>query len=163
MRALSLYSGIGGMDLAAEWAGFEIIAHCEADEWTRSVLESRFSGVASYESDTDLTADELDRLGPIDIVIGGPPCQPHSHAGLQMGAGDPRNRFPEALRIVRDCAPRWVVWENVAGARPYAESSVLPSLRDLGYNVGILEFPVCLVGAPHRRQRIFIVAHAISE
>lgn len=151
------------MDLAAEWAGFDVVAHCEADEWARSVLERRWPGVPCYERDTDLTVRELRSLAPIDVVIGGPPCQPHSVAGRRLGADDPRDRFPEALRIVADCRPRWVVWENVGGSRGYAESFVLPSLRDLGYEVGLFEVPVCLVGAPHGRKRIFIVGNACRE
>ena len=164
LRALSVYSGAGGLDRAALAAGVEVVALCEADPFCRRLLAVRFPGVPIYESDTTLTADRLaaDGIGRIDLVFGGPPCQPASSAGKRLGASDPRWRWPEYFRLVRDLRPRWVVAEqppgilSLHGGRPWAW--VQDQLDALGYRVGWSCYGADAVGAPHRRERVFLLA-----
>ena len=170
-RVLSLYSGAGGMDRALP-QGYEVAAFCEAAAYPRSVLALRHPGIPIYQSDEEVTSDRLNRdgIGPIHMVIGGPPCQEFSMAGRRLGAAGARNRFPEYLRIVRELRPVWCVAENVAGLRVADEGrylgAVLWELADMGYRVGWGHWRAADAGAPHRRERIFIVgylAHPIGD
>ena len=151
------------MDLAAEAAGIEIIAHCEPDPWCRERLAAQWPGTIIYEYDSDITADRLrtDGLWPIDILLGGPPCQSVSLAGKRLGPADPRFRWPDALRILGELLPAWVVWENPPGLASAAAGAVLGSIQDtmaeMGYTVGRGQWGAADLGAPHRRERIFIV------
>jgi DNA (cytosine-5)-methyltransferase 1 len=162
---LSLYSGIGMMDLAAQTAGIEIAALCEPDAYCRHVLFYYHPGKTIYEYDHLISADRLrtDGIGPIDLIFGGPPCQPASAAGKRLGESDPRWRWPEFLRIVGDCRPRWIVAENPPGilslAAGWAFQGILAELERLGYRTGRMLFGADAVGAPHRRDRLFIVGY----
>jgi DNA (cytosine-5)-methyltransferase 1 len=161
MNHLSLFSGIGGFDLAAEWAGFTTIAFCEKDPYCQKVLAKHWQGVPIYDDIRELTAARLvaDGIGPIDLITGGFPCQPFSIAGKRKGAADDRHLWPEMLRVIQEVKPTWIVGENVAGFIAMALDSVLSDLEAEGYETQTLVLPACAVSAPHRRDRAFIVAH----
>jgi DNA (cytosine-5)-methyltransferase 1 len=163
VRALSLYSGIGGMDLGAHIAGIETVGFCEADAFCRGVLRRHWPDVPIWESDEDVTVKSVRERtggGGVDLVFGGPPCQPFSVAGKREGTVDPRHRWPQMARIVGELRPAWVVVENVAGFGDVAEQLVRPALERLGYETVRFDVPAAGVGAPHRRERIFVVAYA---
>jgi DNA (cytosine-5)-methyltransferase 1 len=158
---LSLFSGIGGLDLAAEWAGFTTVGQCEWADYPTKVLEKHWPDVPRWRDIRDLSADDFRRRTGIDrptIISGGFPCQPFSVAGKQKGKGDDRYLWPEMLRVIRELAPRWVVGENVPGILRIAADDVCADLERLGYEVGIFDFEAAAVGAPHRRERIAFVA-----
>src|SRR5207248_5374871 len=118
-----------------------------------------------FESDEDVSAESLlsSGVGEIDIIAGGPPCQPFSVAGKQAGVADPRHRWPQMARIVAELHPAWVVVENVGGFLDVAKPLVLPDLERLGYDAWAIQIPAAAVGAPHGRARIFIVAYSADE
>lgn len=153
------------MDLAAHWAGIAIVAHCEADAWNRSILLRHWPEVPVFESDEQVTRESLRAIGidRINIVAGGPPCQPFSVAGKRGGEQDPRHRWPQMARIVDELRPAFVVVENVAGFSDVAEQLVRADLDGLGYRSVRFDIPAAGVGAPHRRERIFVVGYADDE
>jgi DNA (cytosine-5)-methyltransferase 1 len=163
MRALSLYSGTGSMDLAAEMGGIEIVACCEPNPFRRRVLAARWPDKKLYEYDTEVTRERItaDGLLPIDLVLGGVPCQPVSLSGKRLGSADPRFRWPEALRIVRELRPRWAVWENPPGLATVGAGAIFGAIQsemaEMGYTVGWAQWGAADVGAPHRRERMVIV------
>ena len=165
MRHGSLFSGIGGFDLAAEWMGWENVFHCERDEFCSRVLKYHFPRSISY-GDIKQTDFSVHR-GEIDIISGGFPCQPYSGAGKRLGKEDDRHLWPEMLRAIREVAPRFVVGENVRGLLNWNGGVVLDEIyADLeaeGYEVGTFVLPAVGVNAPHRRERVWIVAHANGE
>jgi DNA (cytosine-5)-methyltransferase 1 len=158
----SLFSGIGGFDLAAEWMGWENIFHCEWNPFGQKVLKYHFPNAISYEdiTKTDFTIHR----GRIDILTGGFPCQPYSMAGKRLGKEDERHLWPEMLRAIREIRPRWVVGENVLGLVNWSGGLVFHEVQaDLeaeGYEVQPYVLPACAVNAPHRRDRIFFVAYS---
>ncbi len=182
----SLFSGIGGFDLAAEWMGWHNAFHCEIDSFCSTVLKYHFPDARHYSDirDTDFT----EWRGRVDILTGGFPCQPFSVAGRRRGADDDRYLWPEMLRVIREIRPAWVIGENVAGiltmVQPgeeaevaiksslfgegdieikvrerYIVETVCSDLEREGYSVQPLVIPACAVGAPHRRDRVWFVAH----
>ena len=161
MNHASLFSGIGGFDLAAEWNGWNNVFNCEWEEFPRKVLKHHFPNAEQYEDIKDFDATEY--RGRIDVLSGGFPCQPFSTAGLRKGTEDDRHLWPEMLRIIRECQPRWVVGENVRGLVSWSDGLVLETcysdLENLGYSVQSFIIPACAAGnAPHRRDRVWIVA-----
>lgn len=158
MNLLSLYSGVGGIDLAAHWAGMRSVAFCESDAWCRKVLARHWPDVPIFESDEHVTRESIHER--IDIIAGGPPCQPFSVAGKRGGVADPRHRWPQMARIVSELRPAWVCVENVAGFGEVAERLVRPDLEGIGYETIRVDIPAAAVGAPHERNRIFVVAYA---
>ena len=167
MRALDLFSGIGGIALAAEWAGIETAAFCEIEPYCRRVLSRHWPGVPIYEDVRELTRERLERdgvmdNGAIDLICGGYPCQPFSVAGKRRGAEDDRHLWPEMFRLVQELRPAWVLGENVAGHIHLGLDDVLADLESEGYSCRAFVLPACAVGAPHRRDRVFIVAHTES-
>ena len=113
MRHGSLFSGIGGFDLAAEWMGWENIFHCEWNPFGQKVLKHHFPNSISYN---DITKTDFSiHRGSIDILTGGFPCQPYSTAGLRKGKADERHLFPEMLRVIKEVQPEWIIGENVRG------------------------------------------------
>ena len=157
MTGLSLFSGIGGLDLAFEWAGGTVAAMCEIDPFCRKVLRKHWPDVPLFGDVKEMKGADV---GTIDVVYGGFPCQPFSVAGDRKGRDDDRFLWPEFSRLVREIGPRWVVAENVPGILTLAADDVCQDLERLGYEVGIWNFEALAVGAPHRRARIFFVAHA---
>ena len=182
----SLFSGFGAADLAAEWMGWRNAFWCEIDPFPRRVLRYWFPNQIGYE---DITKTDFTRWrGRIDVLTGGFPCQPFSVAGRRKGADDDRYLWPEMLRAIREIRPSWVVGENVAGiltmvqpgrevevehqasmfeaggketvsVREYVVETVCRDLEREGYSVQPALIPACAVGAPHRRDRVFFIAH----
>jgi DNA (cytosine-5)-methyltransferase 1 len=163
LRALSLFSGIGGIDLACEWAGIETAAFCEKDAYCRRVLAKHWPSVPVFEDIHHLNEKQIEALGPIDIVTGGFPCQPVSCAGKRRGQADERWLWPEMLRIIELARPDWVVAENVPGLRTLGADRVLTDLERAGYASWPLVVGAVHAGAPHRRQRVFVVANADGQ
>lgn len=181
----SLFSGIGGAELAASWLGWTNVFHCEIQEFQRKILEYWFPNSISYEDITK--TDFKEWRGQIDILTGGFPCQPFSVAGKRKGAEDNRYLWGEMLRAIRQIQPTWVVGENVNGilsmVQPGTETKmgrtddlleenyiyrkeqqftievICEDLERAGYSVQPFVIPACAVGAPHRRDRVWIVAH----
>lgn len=160
MRVLDLFSGIGGFSLGLERAGMTTAAFCEIEEFPRAVLAKHWPDVPIYDDVRTLTADRLarDGVGRIDLVCGGYPCQPFSHAGKRAGAADDRHLWPEMRRVVGEVRPAWVVAENVAGHISMGLDQVLADLEADGYAGRAIVVPAAAVDAPHIRQRVWIVA-----
>lgn len=160
MKHGSLFSGIGGFDLAAEWMGWENLFNCEWEEFPRKVLKHHFPNAKQYGDIKEFDAATYARR--IDILTGGFPCQPYSTAGKRKGKEDERHLWPEMLRIVRECSPRWVVGENVRGLVNWngglVFEEVCADLETCGYSVQPFILPAAAVNAPHRRDRVWFVA-----
>lgn len=162
MKHASLFTGIGGFDLAAEWMGWENVFHCENNPFCQQVLKKRFPKSIPY-GDIKTTDFSIWR-GLIGILTGGFPCQPYSAAGNRQGTEDPRHLWPENVRAITEIQPRWVVGENVPGLINWSKGMVFEQVQaDLeaaGYEAfppAIL--PACGLNAPHRRERVWFVAH----
>jgi DNA (cytosine-5)-methyltransferase 1 len=160
MRHGSLFSGIGGFDLAADWMGWENVFHCEWMPFPRQVLKYHFPKSLTYEdiTKTDFTIHR----GSIDILTGGFPCQPYSSAGKRLGKEDERHLWPHMLRAIQEIEPTYVVGENVRGLTNWnggvVFEEVCADLESCGYEVQPILLPACAVGAPHRRDRVWFVA-----
>jgi DNA (cytosine-5)-methyltransferase 1 len=162
----SLFSGIGGFDLAAEWMGWENKFHCEWNEFCKKILKHYWPDATSY-GDIDETDFTIWR-GLIDVLSGGFPCQPYSTAGKRKGKEDDRHKWPQMLRAIREIQPRWIVGENVPGLINWKRGMVLDEIKaDLeaaGFEVmPPLILPAGGVGGRHRRERLFLVAHSNRE
>ena len=163
----SLFSGIGGLDLAAEWAGFRTVGQVEYADYPFRVLRRRFGRLPRWRDVRDVTSEAIiERCGVPTLISGGFPCQPHSLAGKRLASCDERDLWGELARVVREVKPRWFVGENVAGLRS-SESGrffgrVLRDLAAMGYTVGWGSWEAADAGAPHHRERVFIVAHTAS-
>jgi len=161
----SLFSGIGGFDLAAEWMGWENVFHCEWNKFGHKVLKYYWPNAISYEN--ICTTDFTVHRGKVDIITGGFPCQPYSHAGKRLGKEDERHLWPEMLRTIREVQPRWVVGENVFGLVNWSGGLVFHEVQaDLeaeGYEVQPYILPAVSVNAPHRRDRVWFVAHSLRN
>ena len=169
MTHLSLFSGIGGLDLAAEWAGFQTVGQCEWADYPTKVLEKHWPDVPRWRDIRDLTADDFRRRTGVDrptVISGGFPCQPHSLAGERKASTDERDLWPQMRRVISDVKPRWVVAENVPGLFSTDDGrffrAILRDLSEMGFDVGWATYPAAWVGAVHRRERMAIVAHANS-
>jgi DNA (cytosine-5)-methyltransferase 1 len=156
MTGLSLCSGIGGMDLAFEAAGGYVTAMCERDEFCRKVLRKHWPDVPIFEDVKTLRGEDV---GRVDVIYGGPPCQPYSVAGDQKGLEDDRHLWPEFSRLVGEIRPAWVLVENVFGILRIAGEVICKDLERCGYSVGVWCYEAAAVGALHRRMRVFFVAH----
>ena len=192
MRHASLFSGIGGPEVAAAMLGWENVFHCEINEFGRRVLEYWFPESDSYE---DITKTDFTKYrGTIDILTGGFPCQPFSYAGKRGGQQDQRYLWPEMLRVINEVRPTWVVGENVAGIGTMVEQCrivdmgsevslfeegdgihrysaefaftierICKDFESIGYSIQPMLIPACAVGAPHRRDRIFFIANNVAD
>lgn len=164
---LSLFSGIGGLDLAAEAAGFVTVGQCEWADYPTKVLEKHWPDVPRWRDIHGLSADEfLRRTGreTVTVISGGFPCQPHSVVGKRKASGDERDLWPEMRRVIGDIEPKWVVAENVPGLLSSENGrffrGILRDFAALGFDVGWGVVCAAAVGAVHRRERVAIVAHA---
>jgi DNA (cytosine-5)-methyltransferase 1 len=161
----SLFSGIGGFDLAAEWAGWQNVFHCEWNPFGQKVLKYHFPQSISYEN--IITTNFSIHKGAIDIISGGFPCQPYSSAGKRLGTADNRHLWPQMLRAIREIQPSWIVGENVRGLTNWNGGVVFDQVQaDLeieGYEVTPFLLPACAINAPHRRDRIWFIAHSKSN
>lgn len=160
MNALSLFSGIGGLDIAAEWAGFKTVAFCEQNLFCKKVLTKQWPGVKIYDDVRTINTEELPK---IDLIHGGYPCQPFSVAGNQRGTEDERHLWPHMLRVVCNVRPQWVVAENVKGHIALGLDDVIDDLEGAGYTARPFVIPACAVGANHTRERVFIVAYSAGH
>lgn len=161
---LSLFSGIGGLDLAAERAGFRTVGQCEWADYPTKVLEKHWPDVPRWRDIRTLTKEsfhERTGLRAVDVVSGGFPCQPFSVAGKRGGKEDDRYLWPEMLRVISEIRPTWVVGENVAGIVSMALDQVLSDLEGIGYACQAIIVPASAVDAPHRRDRCAILAHTV--
>ena len=158
---LSLFSGIGGLDLAAEWAGFQTVGQCEWADYPTKVLEKHWPDVPRWRDIRTLTKEsfyERTGLRTVDVISGGFPCQPFSVAGKRRGKDDDRYLWPEMLRVIQEIRPTWVVGENVAGLIRIALDEILESLEQADYTARAYAFKACEVGALFAGERIAIVA-----
>jgi DNA (cytosine-5)-methyltransferase 1 len=158
----SLFSGIGGFDLAAHWMGWDNIFHCEWNPFGQKVLKHHFPNSISYN---DITKTDFSiHRGNIDILTGGFPCQPYSSAGERLGKADERHLFPEMLRAIKEIKPRWVIGENVRGLVSWGGGlvfhEVCSDLEREGYEVQPFLIPAASKDAPHRRERIWFIAYS---
>lgn len=189
MRHATLFSGIGAPELAAQWLGWENAFHCEINPFCQQVLKYWFNKSECYEdiAKTDFRKWE----GKIDILTGGFPCQPFSVAGRRKGAEDNRYLWPEFKRVIREIRPRWIIGENVAGIismvqpgqeidleapstsqsesdketlfeQEFVTETICRDLESEGYTIQPIVIPACAVGAPHRRDRVWFIAHRNS-
>ena len=173
MKLISLFSGVAGFEIAADAVGWDVLASCEINPFGRRVLEYYWPESYLHDDVHTLTYEKLDheltkRFGPQwrsdDIVlVGGFPCQPYSLAGKRKGKEDSRHLWPEMLRIIREVQPTWVVGENVYGLVNWNEGLVFEEvsadLENEGYEVQPYILPAVSVGAVHRRDRVWFVAH----
>lgn len=163
---LSLFSGIGGLDLAAEMAGMVIVGQCEWADYPTRVLERHWPAVPRWRDIRTLTGDDFyERTGlrTVDVVSGGFPCQPFSSAGKRRGTEDDRYLWPEMLRVICELRPRWIVGENVVGIIGMALDDILIQLEKEGYEARTFVFPAYAVGALHQRNRVAIVAYSCCD
>ena len=192
MTHASLFSGIGGPEVAAAMLGWENVFHCEINPFGRKILEYWFPQSDSYD---DITKTDFTKYrGTVDVLTGGFPCQPFSYAGKRGGESDERYLWPEMLRVIDEVRPAWVVGENVAGITTMVEQCritdmgsqaslfekgggihryaaeytftierICKDLESIGYSVQPMLIPACAVGAPHRRDRTFFIANKVAD
>jgi DNA-cytosine methyltransferase len=156
---LDLFSGIGGFALAAKWNGFRTVGFCDNEPYAQAVLKKHWPDVAIH---SDIREVRGDLYAGVTLLTGGFPCQPFSCAGKQRGKEDDRYLWPEMLRVIREAQPRWIIGENVAGIVNMALDQVHTDLEAEGYEVESIIIPACGVDAPHRRNRVWIMANAKS-
>ena len=161
MKHGSLFSGIGGFDLAAQWAGWTNVFQVEWNQYCQAILQKNFPDAQRF---TDIRQfDGSKFMGSVDVISGGFPCQPFSSAGKRGGKSDDRYLWPEMLRVIQEVRPSWVVGENVVGLESMDGGAVLAGiltdLENAGYCPEVYSIPAISVGAPHRRQRLWIVAN----
>ena len=166
MKLLDLFSGIGGFSYGLEKTGFQTVAFCEMDKYCKLVLQKHWKGIRIYNDVKEITKEKLEADGVElpEIITGGFPCQPFSIAGKQKGTNDDRHLWPEMFRIIKELKPRWIIGENVRGIVNIQDGMVFETvctdLESEGYEVQAFNIPAAGVGAPHRRERIWIVANS---
>jgi DNA-cytosine methyltransferase len=165
MQIIDLFSGVGGFSIAGHKLGWETILFCEKEQFPQQVLRERFPNVPIFDDVCKLTGETIDGLIQSDrpiIVTGGFPCQPFSVAGAREGTEDDRHLWPEMFRIIKAVRPDYVIGENVPGLLSIEGGMVFEQvcldLESEGYEVQAFVLPACATGAPHRRDRVWIVA-----
>jgi DNA (cytosine-5)-methyltransferase 1 len=161
----SLFSGIGGLDLAAEWAGFRTIGQVEKGRFANRILAKHWPNVQRWKDIKDVDVDDVIGKTGIEsptLITGGFPCQPFSSIGQRRSKDDPRYLWPEMLRVVREWRPTWIVGENVAGITGLALDQICSDLEDIGYACRPFNIPAGAVGADQLRRRVFVVANDVS-
>lgn len=156
MNHLDLFSGIGGFALAARWANIETIQFVEKDKFCQKVLMKNFPNVPIHDD-----IKTFDFYKDVDVLTGGFPCQPFSVAGKKKGLSDERYLWPEMLRVIRQCKPKFIIAENVPGIIPHLDL-ILEDLEGEGYAWQAFLIPASAIGAPHKRERLWIIAHRNS-
>lgn len=165
MRVLDLFSGIGGFSIGLERAGMQTVAFCEIEKYPRSILAKHWPDIPCYEDIRLLTKQRLlddeiiTETSGIDVICGGWPCQPFSHAGARRGQEDDRHLWPEVARLVDELRPRWTIGENVSGFLDLALDDTLADLERIGYEARPIVIPAAAVNAIHRRDRVWIIAN----
>jgi DNA (cytosine-5)-methyltransferase 1 len=163
LTTLDLFAGIGGFALGLEATGFfRTTCFVENEPYCQAVLRHHWPRVPVLGDIKNVQRSDLPDLSP-DVIVGGFPCQPFSHAGKQRAQDDPRHLWPEMFRLIRECRPTWVIGENVAGIIKLGLDEVLSDLESEGYATRTFNIPACAVGAPHIRQRLWIIAHSDSH
>ena len=157
---IDLFSGIGGFALACMWLRIQTVAFCEIEPYAQRVLRKNFPGVPIIEDVRNFPTGEFQRPW---LITGGYPCQPFSQAGKRRGAEDDRHLWPAMFEIIRSCRPNWVLAENVAGHVSMGLDEVLSDLEGEDYAVQPIMVPACAKDAPHRRDRVWILAYAKSS
>jgi len=152
---LDLFSGIGGFALAARWAGFRTIGFCDNEPYAQAVIKKHWPEVPIHG---DIKTLDGTAYRGVTLLTGGFPCQPFSCAGKQRGKDDDRYLWPEMLRVIQEARPTWIVGENVAGIIGLALDKVCSDLEAYGYEVEPIIIPACGVDAPHRRNRVWVIA-----
>lgn len=165
MNHLDLFSGIGGFSLGLEKAGFTTKAFCEMDPFCKLVLNKHWKDVIVYDNIKQLHGTQIAQdIGPVDIITGGFPCQPYSVAGKQKGTSDDRYLWPDMFRIIREVQPTFVIAENVKGLINIQDGMVFETvcsdLESEGFEVQAFVIPAAGVGAPHKRDRVWIVGYS---
>jgi DNA (cytosine-5)-methyltransferase 1 len=163
LKHLDLFSGIGGFSLGLESAGLvETVAFCDFDKYCQQVLNKNFPDVPVYGDVKELNYDKLraDGINQIDIITGGYPCQPFSVAGRKKGEQDPRHVWPEMFRLIKELRPTWVIGENVGGHIKLGLDTVLENLESEGYSARTFSISASSIGANHKRERVWIIAHS---
>lgn len=162
---LDLFSGIGGFSIGLEKAGFETVAFCEIDKKARAVLKKHWPDVQIFEDVSQLTKEKLDEHGiSVDVICGGFPCQDISVAGKGAGLeGQRSGLWYEYHRLIKELTPQWVIIENVSALRSRGLDAVLRSLFEIGYDAEWHCIPASAVGAPHRRDRVWIIAYPNAD
>ena len=157
LKVLDLFSGIGGFSLGLErTGGFETVAFCEIEEFPRKVLKKHWPEVRQFRDVRELKGSDV---GAVDLICGGYPCQPFSTAGKRRGKEDDRHLWPEFNRLVAELRPAWVIGENVAGHISMGLDDVFSDLEGQGYAFRTFVIPACALGAHHRRDRCWTIAH----
>ena len=157
----SLFSGIGGFDLAAQWCGWKNIFQVEEDQWCRKILKKNFPNSTRFEDIYEFNGEKY--RDTIDIISGGFPCQPFSIAGKQKGKKDDRYLWPEMLRVIKEVRPSWIIGENVIGFIKMELNRTVFDLETIGYEVQVFTIPACAVDAKHIRNRAWIIAHHMGD
>lgn len=157
LTAMSLFSGIGGDTLAAQWAGFKTKVFVENNIFCQKILRKHWPEILIWEEIDDFKAKEYKG---VTLVYGGDPCQPSSLAGQRRGAEDERYKWPEMLRVIHECQPTWIVSENPTGRLTMDFYKVLSDLESEGYETRSFVIPACAINAPHRRDRLYIIAYS---
>jgi len=164
MRHVDLCSGIGGFSLGFEWAGLSSpVLFCDIEEWSRKILAKHWPDVPIAKDVKELANDPDGLVPDCDILTAGYPCQPFSLAGERRGSEDDRHIWPYILSIVKAKRPSWCVYENVYGHVTMGLSEVLSDLEGEGYAARAFVVPACAVDAPHRRDRVWIVARNVGD
>jgi DNA (cytosine-5)-methyltransferase 1 len=153
---LDLFSGIGGFALAAKWNGYRTVGFCDNEPYAQAVLKKHWPEVPCHK---DIREVRGELYAGVTLLTGGFPCQPFSVAGKQRGKDDNRYLWPEMCRVIREARPAWIIGENVAGIVNLALDQVHTDLEAEGYEVESIIIPACAVDAPHRRDRVWIIAN----